>query len=71
MKTLAFCFIAIISVSAFSQSRKSIELWPGVVPGETEVKHPAVQTDNISRDVIRLTDVTNPILEVFSPRKGK
>ena len=45
----------------------TIHLWPNEVPGETEAKHAAVITDNTSRNVTRLTDVTDPILEVFEP----
>ncbi len=71
MKTIIICVLAFMSISSLSQTGETIELWPGEVPGETGAKHPAVQTDNTSRDVVRLTDVTNPLLEVFSPRKGK
>lgn len=52
-----------------AQDRAIIYLWPDAVPGETEEKHPAVISDNVSGGVTRLTDVTNPILTVFLPEK--
>lgn len=59
-----------------AQDRQIIRLWPQEVPGEHEAKHRAVVTDNKSRNVTRLTDVTDPVMEVFpaspdaSPRGG-
>ncbi|MEP5341800.1 MAG: sialate O-acetylesterase [Algibacter sp.] len=50
-----------------AQTRDVIDLWPNKVPGEIEEKHPAFQIDNISGDVIRLTNITNPSLTVFEP----
>ena len=46
---------------------QTIHLWPNEVPSESEAKHTAVKTGNTSNNVIRLTDVTDPILEVFEP----
>lgn len=42
-----------------------IKLWPGNVPGETEAKHPPVVTDDHSKNVIRITNVTDPLLTVY------
>jgi len=65
---LSFLSIVLFSATVlFSQSREQIILWPEKVPGEAAEKHPAIQTDNTNRNVIRLTDVTDPILEVFKP----
>ena len=58
-----------ISFFSFSQNPSPVYLWPGQVPGETESKHEPVQTPNTERDVIRLTDVTNPAFLVFKPAK--
>ena len=52
-----------------AQSALSIELWPGGVPGEDAPKADPVVTDDKSNGVVRLTDVTRPVLEVFVPRK--
>lgn len=63
------------------RSEVVIELWPGEVPrdvsgevpggvsGVRAVKANPVVTDDKSNGVIRLTDVTRPVLEVFTPRK--
>lgn len=64
---LLFLFIA--NACAQTKEKDLIYLWPGEVPGETEAKHPAVQMDNREDNVIRLTDITNPVLEVFKPAK--
>lgn len=50
-----------------SQTSDSVDLWPDLVPNETQPKKAAKQTDNISGNVIRLTDVTNPSLTVYKP----
>lgn len=53
-----------------AQSRGVIYLWPDKVPNEKMEKHLPVQTDNISGNVTRITDVTDPILEVFEPEEA-
>lgn len=58
-----------MSLSGFCQNPKPVYLWPNQVPGETEGKHEPIVTPNNERDVIRLTDVTNPAFLVFKPRK--
>jgi acetyl esterase/lipase len=55
------------SIFSLAQTRDTIRLWPGKVPGEPGVKHAPVKTPNTSGDVIRLTDVTNPAFVVFKP----
>ncbi len=52
-----------------TQSEVVIDLWPNGVPGESAAKADPVVTDDKSNGVIRLTDVTRPVLEVFRPRK--
>ena len=52
-----------------AQARDTLFLWPNEVPGETNPKKEAVQTENTSGNVIRLTDITNPSLTVFKPEK--
>jgi len=69
MQNSILVFFLLIPLNLSSQPREIIHLWPEDVPGETEAKHPAVKTDNTSGDVIRLSDVTNPVLEVYSPGK--
>ncbi len=63
MRIILILLFLIFSFSLSAQKRDTIILWPDEVPGETEAKHPAVQNDNTSGNVIRLTDVTNPMLE--------
>ena len=58
-----------ISLFGISQNQKPVYIWPDKVPGETASKHDPVQTPDKSRDVIRLTDVTNPSFLVFKPSK--
>jgi acetyl esterase/lipase len=62
-----------MSLPVFAQTAKpiaTIHLWPGTVPGETGPKHPAVQTPDTSRQVTRLTDVTDPIVSIYTPKAG-
>ncbi len=53
---------------ALAQTRDTLYLWTGKVPGESLPKSNPVQTDNTSGNVTRLTDVTNPALVVFKPQ---
>lgn len=65
---LAFLSLAI---SAHSQNSDRIYLWPREVPGENEAKHePAVAPDR-GDQVHRLSEVTNPFLNVFEPDLAK
>jgi acetyl esterase/lipase len=61
---LAFFSLTLIS---YSNPADTIFLWQGKVPGEVVEKHPPVQTENTSNNVIRLTDVTDPAIIVFKP----
>jgi acetyl esterase/lipase len=56
-----------MSTTVFSQI---IHLWPGEVPGAVEEKHEPVQTPDTTKGVIRLTDVSDPTLQVFAPEPG-
>ena len=59
--------MAILSISVMGQNskQKDIYLWPGKVPGEKAAKHePRVMPDEHD-NIARITDVTNPVLEVF------
>ncbi len=60
-----------VSLHAFAGDSTIVHLWPGDVPGEKDTKHPAIVTDNHQGNVIRLTDVTDPTLTIFTPEKSK
>lgn len=66
MKPIFLILLFIVSVNTYSQKVEIIELWPGKVPGETKEKQkPAI--DTIRNDnTLRYSDVTNPLMEVFS-----
>jgi len=68
-KLIALIVITMLSMNSYSQNSEPVYLWPAQVPGETKNKHEPVQTPNKERDVIRLTDVTNPAFLVFKPSK--
>lgn len=53
------------------QDSSVIHLWPGQVPGMKEARHPAVVTPDHRGGVRRLTDVTDPVMTVFTPAAGK
>ena len=66
---LFFTLILILffTVANYGQTRDTIHLWTGKVPGEKEDKHEPIQTSNTRGNVIRLTDITNPAVIVFAP----
>lgn len=61
-----FLFLMINEVN-YAQTRDTIFLWTGKVPGSNEGKHEPLQSPNTNGNVIRLTDVTNPAVIVFEP----
>ena len=68
-KFIILIAITMLSINSYSQNQKPVYLWNDQVPGETGTKHDPIQTPNKERDVIRLTDVTNPSLLVFKRSK--
>lgn len=67
-----FPFLLFISMLGHSQTAslqniEIIHLWPNEVPGENARKHKSIITDDTKNNVTRLTDVTDPILEIFEP----
>jgi len=68
--TCCFILLLMTGMQVFSQDKDIIHLWPGSVPGETAAKRPATPTSDSSNGVTRLTDVTDPTIQVFKP-EGK
>jgi acetyl esterase/lipase len=65
MKHLIALFMGLLTGTAvFSQT---IHIWPNAVPDEKAAKAPANPTSDSSRGVVRLTNVTDPTIEVFKP----
>lgn len=60
-------------MKAFGQSQDStiVHIWPDAVPGSKEAKHEPKVTDDHSREVTRLTNVSDPTLSVFTPDPEK
>jgi acetyl esterase/lipase len=72
MKQLSILlFMLGLNAASNAQKKTTIHLWPQAVPGESASKHAAVQTPDTSNNIVRLTDVTDPILEVFPAPAGK
>ncbi|MFB9057375.1 Ca2+-dependent phosphoinositide-specific phospholipase C [Mariniflexile ostreae] len=69
LKPQAVLFFFFTTLMLLAQNKTTIEVWPLEVPGETEAKLPARKTANTSGNTTRLTDVTNPILTVYAPKK--
>jgi acetyl esterase/lipase len=69
MKKLLTIILAMFSLSTFSQKTDLIYLWPGKVPGEVKEKQPAVTAVSENDKILRLSEVTNPAIEVFLPDK--
>lgn len=51
----------------WSQTRDTLYLWPDKVPNEEGIKSKAIQTSDTSRNVVRITNITNPSLTVYRP----
>jgi acetyl esterase/lipase len=66
-QAMIFVVGACMVTNCFSQNNEVIHLWPGKVPGEDSMKHPARLYHDTSRRVIRITDITDPIITVYTP----
>lgn len=65
--TLLIFSCCLMTLNTFAQQKEVIKLWPGIVPGETGAKHPAELFADTSRNVRRITNVTDPQLTVYRP----
>ncbi len=63
LSVLVFCSISI----CFAQEDDTIYLWPNKVPNELNSKSEPISTGDTSRNVIRITNITNPKLTIFKP----
>jgi len=68
MKYFITVFFMMFYLSSFSQN-KMIELWSDKVPGEIKAKSDPVIAPSKNDDVLRISEVTDPKLEVFIPVK--
>ncbi|WP_349318232.1 alpha/beta hydrolase [Chitinophaga sp. MM2321] len=62
---LILCMMIGLTTNVTAQQKQQIHLWPGTVPGETAARHAAKVAPDASNNVTRLTDVTDPVLEIF------
>lgn len=67
---LILAFI-LLSMNLVAQTTDTIYLWPNKVPGELAPKQVARQTENTKGNVIRLTDITDPMMVVYKPTEKK
>ena len=71
MKIITSVFLLImISLETFSQNKDLIRLWPEKVPGEAKAKSGPVTAATENDNIIRLSEVTDPALEIFLPEKS-
>jgi acetyl esterase/lipase len=71
MKQIITIILLFTSIAAKCQNKELIYLWPGNVPGETREKQkPVIDTTNKDK-VIRITEITNPAIEVWLPDTDK
>lgn len=72
MKPILLLILFLISTLTMqAQTEEVIYLWPDAVPGEKEEKQEPEISENTDRNVLRLTNVTNPSLIVFKPDSTK
>ncbi len=63
--TFILLIFTLLASQITAQDREIIELWPGQVPGEEKAKAPAVSSPGDDGQIVKITEVTNPLLEVF------
>ena len=71
MKILISLLLLIMTgFDSFSQNKDLISLWPGKVPGETKEKSGPVKGSSENDNILRISEVTDPAVEVFLPEKS-
>ncbi len=71
MKTLTSCLLfTMICISTYAQKGDLIHLWPGKVPGETMDKSGPVTAPSENDNILRYSEVTDPVVEVFLPERS-
>jgi acetyl esterase/lipase len=68
MKRSCICLVMFFAtINSFAQKKDIIYLWPGEVPGEQKEKQePSIQSSQ-NDNVLRLSEVTNPAIEIWLP----
>ncbi|WP_231961671.1 alpha/beta hydrolase [Urechidicola croceus] len=59
--------VLVFLANSYAQTIDKLYLWPEEVPNEKGIKHNPIQIPDTSRNVIRITNITNPLLTVFKP----
>lgn len=67
-KVVLTCLLSFAVMTLAAQQK--IELWPGKVPGVENTKQAPVLDTKTESGVIRITQITNPTLEVYQPQGG-
>ena len=68
---LILIFAFSLSIFSYAQTNDTIYLWKDTVPSEKSPKHKPVIMADHSKNVTRLTDVTDPAFVVFKPGASK
>jgi acetyl esterase/lipase len=67
MKKIITIIMLVCSLTANSQNKELMNLWPGKVPGELKEKQPPVVAVSENDKILRYSEVTNPAIEVYLP----
>lgn len=68
MKTFLFSLLLVLlPLISRAQKKETVFLWPGKVPGETKEKAEGVSVYTEKDNVVRFTEVTNPLMEIWLP----
>jgi acetyl esterase/lipase len=71
MKTLLTLMLMATSIVSFSQKKETIYLWPGKVPGEAKEKNQPSVAASKNDNILRLSEITNPSIEIWLPDKAR
>jgi acetyl esterase/lipase len=69
-KIIPVLLLISISIQVFSQNKDLLFLWPGKVPGEVKEKHSPVVNPSENDNILRLSEVTDPAIEIFLPEQS-
>lgn len=63
--------IVLFSCQSYAQNNNILSVWPDKIPGSNTPKQPAIQVLDSAINLLRITQVSNPILTIFEPNATK
>jgi acetyl esterase/lipase len=68
MKRLFLIFCLLIGTKSYAQKPVTLKLWPSEMPNQKEERVAFKSVIDSSKNLIKITEVTDPLIEIYSPK---